>query len=120
MEAEQKKAIKQELKIKEKVNLEIRDKLAMDRTKFANERTFLAYIRTAMTLVLGGFSLTQFFENDIYKLIGLLFIPLGILAGFYGLQRFLHNKKKIEENEQIYTPTSPVHAAVAKAATSNK
>ena len=120
MEAAEKYAIKQDLKIKEKVNLEIRDQLAIERTKFANERTFLAYIRTAMTLVLGGFSLTQFFENDIYKLIGVLFIPLGVLAGFYGFRRFLKKKKAIAENEQTYTPTSQVHAAVAKAAAKTK
>ena len=115
MEAEEKNAIKQELKIKEKINLEIRDHLSIERTKFANERTFLAYIRTAMTLVLAGFSLTQFFENDIYKLAGVIFIPMGILAGFYGLRRFLVKKKEIAGNMQAYTPTSQVHAAVAKA-----
>jgi len=120
MEAQEKSQIKQELKIKEKINLEIRDLLAIERTKFANERTFLAYIRTAMGLVLAGFSLTQFFESDIYKLAGLLFIPLGVLAGFYGLRRFLKKKKQIEENKQAYTPTSGAHAAVAKAKTRKK
>jgi len=115
MEEAEKHAIKQDLKVKEKVNLEIRDYLAIERTKFANERTFLAYIRTAMALVLAGFSLTQFFKNDIYKLAGVIFIPVGILAGFYGLRRFLRKKKEIAENNRAYTPTSQVHAAVAKA-----
>ncbi len=60
MEQPEKATLKQELKVKEKENIEIRDSLAIERTKLANERTFLAYIRTAMALVLAGFSIMNF------------------------------------------------------------
>jgi putative membrane protein len=115
MEAETKQAIKQELKVKEKENVEIRDHLAMERTKLANERTLLAYLRTAMALVVAGFSMIEFFTDDLYKLVGLAFIPLGLAAGVYGFRRFLRKKKEIQSDQAAYTPTSHTHAAVVQA-----
>jgi putative membrane protein len=115
MEAETKQAIKQELKVKEKENVEIRDSLAMERTKLANERTLLAYVRTAMALVVAGFSLIQFFSDDLYKLVGVAFIPLGLASGIYGFRRFLRKKNEINAHKAAYTPTSQTHAAVAQA-----
>jgi len=64
MEQPAKGIIKQELKVKEKENVEIRVSLAIKRIKLAIERTFLAYIRTAMTLVLAGFFLMNFFKEN--------------------------------------------------------
>jgi putative membrane protein len=115
MEKKVKQAIKQDLKVKEKENVEIRDRLAMERTKLANERTLLAYVRTSMALVLAGFSLIQFFSEDIYKLVGLAFIPLGLAAGVFGFRRFLRKKQAITEHQEAYTPTSQTHAAVVQA-----
>jgi len=112
MDKESKEAIKQELKVKEKENVEIRDSLAIERTKFANERTFLAYIRTAMALIIAGFSLMNFFRDDIYKFIGVLFIPIGIGAGIYGFRRFRRKKLAITQHKQAYTPTSKAHAEI--------
>lgn len=107
-------AIKEELKVKEKENIEIRDHLAMERTKLANERTLLAYVRTAMALVVAGFSLLQFFSNDIYKLAGLAFVPAGLVAGMYGIRRFMRKKQEIRTLLAGYAPTSQAHAAVAQ------
>ncbi|MGV3502667.1 MAG: DUF202 domain-containing protein [Adhaeribacter sp.] len=107
-------AIRQELKVKEKENIEIRDHLAMERTKLANERTLLAYVRTAMALVVAGFSLLQFFSNEVYKLVGLAFVPIGLLAGIYGARRFMRKKKEIRILASAYAPTSQTHAAVAQ------
>lgn len=115
MEAETKQAIRQELKVKEKENVEIRDHLALERTKLANERTLLAYLRTAMALVVAGLSMIEFFTENIYKLVGVAFIPMGLVAGVYGFRRFLNKKKKIQLDQAAYTPTSQTLAAVAEA-----
>jgi len=88
METNATEHLKRELKVQEKQNLEIRDNLAIERTQFANERTFLAYIRTAMGLVLAGFSLIQFFHDQVYVWVGVLFIPGGIFGGIIGLKKF--------------------------------
>lgn len=42
---------------------DLRDKLAVERTRLANERTFLAYIRTALSLIAGAAVLFQFFST---------------------------------------------------------
>ena len=34
----------------------LRDHLAMERTRLTNERTFMAYIRTSLYLIVGGFA----------------------------------------------------------------
>jgi len=109
-----KKEIKKDLKVQEKQNLEIRDKLAMERTKFANERTFLAYSRTALALILAGLTFMKLFEDPLYIGIGIFFIPLGIGFGLYGYRRFTQKQAQITGHTQAYTPTSHVHAQVAQ------
>jgi len=114
MEQPAKGIIKQELKVKEKENVEIRDSLAIERTKLANERTFLAYIRTAMTLVLAGFSLMNFFQENFYVWAGAVFIPVGIVIGLVGLRKFVQKRETIGAHTDAYTPTSQMHAQVVK------
>ena len=48
---------KYQFKNKEKIIL--RDYLALERTRLANERTFFAYIRTSLYLILAGFAFLQ-------------------------------------------------------------
>jgi putative membrane protein len=42
---------------------ELRDELAVERTRLANERTLLAYVRTALALAGSGAVLLQFFPS---------------------------------------------------------
>lgn len=105
--------LKQELKVQEKANVEIRDNLAIERTQFANERTFLAYMRTAMGFALAGFSLIQFFKDQVYMWVGALFIPAGIFLSIIGMWKFITKRTEIERHRANYTPTSQVHAQVA-------
>jgi len=69
---------------------QLRDHLAVERTRLANERTLLAYIRTALALAGGGAVLLQFFPSY-PSLIGLAW--LLVLAGgatiVIGTYRFL-------------------------------
>lgn len=109
-----KKEIKKDLKVQEKQNLEIGDRLAMERTKFANERTFLAYTRTALAMILAGLTFLKIFQDPIYMAIGIFFIPLGIGFGLYGYRRFTQKQAQITGHTQSYTPTSHVHAQVAQ------
>jgi putative membrane protein len=105
--------IKRDLEVKEKANIEIRDNLAIERTQFANERTFLAYIRTAMGLVLAGFSLMPFFHDKVFVWVGVVFIPAGIFVSIIGLKKFLVKRQHIMHRRASYTPTSPIHANLA-------
>ena len=107
------KKVKQDLKVQEKQNIEIRDSLAMERTKLANERTLLSYTRTAIALVLAGLTFIKLFEDPIYIGVGVLAIPSGLGVALYGYRRFTKKQKAISQHTTAYTPTSPIHAEVA-------
>ena len=107
-----KKQLKKELKVQEKVNLEIRDSLAMQRTKMANERTLLSYLRSAIAMILPGLTFIKLFDDMLYIGLGLLAIPLGIFVAYYGYRRFLKQKQEIAHHAETYTPISPVLAEV--------
>lgn len=111
----EKKAVKSEQKIQEKQNLEMRDILAIDRTKLANERTFLSYLRTAMALVLSGLTFLKVFGQDLfYILLAISFIGVGLGIVAFGYYRFSRKKRKVSALAHVYTPTSPVVAQVVE------
>jgi putative membrane protein len=70
-------------------NMILRDHLAVDRTRLANERTFLAYIRTAfMLLVAGATALKLFAETPAVVVSAWLFIAIGVMVASFGAWRF--------------------------------
>jgi len=79
-----------------KSNLILRDELAIDRTVLANERTLLAYIRTSLTLIIAGLTFLHFIPAGFLHIAGLIFFPLGILTGLYGVIRFVWMKRMIQ------------------------
>jgi len=69
-------------------SMELRDYLATDRTKLANQSTFLAYIRTALTLFVVGLTFVRFFGSTIIETIGWVFVPIGVATFVIGLLRY--------------------------------
>jgi len=108
------KKVKKDLKVQERQNMEVRDQLAMERTKLANERTLLAYSRTAMALILAGLSFIKFFDDPLYRALGAMFIPIGIVIGVVGYRRYCKKQERIMHHSQVYSPTSHIHAEVAR------
>jgi putative membrane protein len=72
----------------ENTALILRDELAVDRTRLANERTLLAYLRSAMALAIAGASIMHFSNEGWFWLIGLLCLPLGAFTGIIGTVRY--------------------------------
>lgn len=74
----------------------LRDHLAMERTKLANERTLLSYIRTSLYLLLGGIAFLGM--NDFSDLRYLGYFSLGLSATLLviGIVRFLQLKRHIK------------------------
>lgn len=106
--------LKKEIKLKEKMNNEIRDAMAMQRTIFANERTLMAYLRTAMAVVAGGFIAIKF-SNDLYlEIAGTVLILIGLVIGAYSFYRYTQKQKVIEQHSKRYSPTSHHHENVHK------
>lgn len=72
------------------------------RTYLANERTFLAWFRTALALVALGLGAGQFLTRDLLpglplrRSIAIAFIASGILAVLAGLRRYFRAIRHIE------------------------
>lgn len=80
--------------IQEKIIL--RDFLAMERTKLANERTYLTYIRFSLYLLIGGISILQLpYLQELY-FIGWISIVLSVLGILIGTIRFFQLKKQLK------------------------
>jgi putative membrane protein len=74
----------------------LRDFLAADRTQLANERTLLAYMRTALTLFIAGVSFIRFFGNIVIVYTGWIFIPVGIIVAVVGTKRYYRMKRPLD------------------------
>jgi putative membrane protein len=74
----------------------IRDFLAKDRTEMANERTLLAYARTAIMVFATGVTLVKLFADDAFLvLIGHALFPASLLLFILGIVRFIKVRKEL-------------------------
>lgn len=72
------------------------DRLAIDRTSLANERTLLAYIRTAIMLAVSGITFIKFFpEIRVAHFLGWSLLPLSLVLAALGLSRFMHVARRL-------------------------
>lgn len=74
----------------------LRDYLALERTRLANERTLFSYIRTSLYLLTAGIGIFQI--ESISRLDGLAWVCVvaGILLFILGFIRFWLMKKHLE------------------------
>lgn len=72
----------------------------------ANERTLLAWIRTALTIQAGGIALTAFHQDNVLP--GIAVLLLGVAVAFIGYRRF-----KIAEDSIRAGTLPPSDATVA-------
>ena len=82
----------------------------------ANERTLLAYVRTAVALHVAGFGILQFLTNSqdlVREVFGVAMIATGSFVGVVGYRRFRSNETTIRADGDMDTARSPVVLAVA-------
>lgn len=74
----------------------LRDHLALERTRLANERTLFAYIRTSLYLLTAGIGILQI--QSISRLDGLAWVCIisGIILFFLGFVRFWQMRKHLK------------------------
>ena len=78
---------------------DVREELAIERTKLAEERTALSYIRTGFSLLLGGiFFIGYFLPGTLFSYSGYATIIVSLLFVLYG---FYHHKKSMNVINQI-------------------
>lgn len=76
----------------------LRDYLALERTRLANERTLLSYIRAAVYLLVGGLTLVQLKEIGTIHWVGYLAIGLSFVFLIVGIVRYYQLKIRLEKN----------------------
>lgn len=91
----------------------LRDHLSIERTKLANERTLLSYIRTTLYLILGGIAFLGMKDLEEIKGLGYFSLALSVIVLIIGIARFYQLKKhitKMYETKQVEktTPTDDV------------
>ena len=79
--------------------LPLSDQLAISRTDLANERTLLAYVRTALALAAGGVGLVQIFTSPAVVALGWALIPGGALVLIVGVVRFQRERRALRKIE---------------------
>lgn len=72
-----------------------RDFLSIERTRLANERTFLSYIRTSLYLVIAGFALLQIETLAHLQWIGYLLFAGSAVSLIVGTHKYLYLRKNL-------------------------
>ena len=89
-----------------KQELILRDELAIDRTRLANERTFLAFLRTALTLaIVGGTCLHLFPDSRPMILLGILFLISAAVCFGVGTWKTFTMTQQIKILRKTVKPT---------------
>ena len=80
----------------------------------ANERTFLAWVRTALAVLIGGIALTQLGHNSTaQEIVGMVVIILGGFMAMIGYFRFRAADKAIREGRLPEAGHEPLVQAIS-------
>src|SRR5690606_1374327 len=74
----------------------LRDYLAIERTRLANERTLLSYIRSSLYLMLAGIAFFQLKSVPDFKYLAMLSLIFSAIFFIIGIYRFLILKKSLK------------------------
>lgn len=74
----------------------LRDYLAIERTRLANERTLLSYIRSSLYLLLGAIALFQLKEFANFEYLALTALIFSVIFFIIGVYRFTILKKSLK------------------------
>ena len=90
------------------------------RTSFANERTFLAWERTALGLITAGLAITQLLPSFDFpggrRLIGLPLIALGVVIGAVSYWEWRGNQEAMRHDRPLPRSWLPLVVAIVVAA----
>ena len=75
----------------------LRDYLALDRTKLANERTLLSYIRAFIYFIVSGVGFIELTNNILYTYIGIILAAISPVLLIVGIYRFIKLKKTLRK-----------------------
>jgi putative membrane protein len=86
------------------------------RFSYANERTFLAWIRTSLGLVTAGLAITQLLPPFSFgagrRLVGLPLIALGVLIALLSIRNWEDNERAMREKKPLPKSILPQVSAI--------
>jgi len=85
--------------MKKRDKLDLEEELSEERTLLSNERTFLAYIRTAFTILIAGIAIINLFNLGILNFVGFALLVAGAFFLVLGLIYYIIRKRKIREGK---------------------
>lgn len=75
----------------------LRDYLAIERTRLANERTLLSYIRSSLYLMLGGIAFLQLKDFPDFQYLAILALVFSAIFLIIGIYRFAVLKRSLKK-----------------------
>lgn len=75
--------------------MDTKEKLAKKETELSNERTFLAYTRTASSILVLAVALFKFFESKLIVSLGIVAGIVGLAILILGIVRYFQEKRRI-------------------------
>lgn len=81
-------------------DLVLREYLAIERTKLANERTLLTYIRTGLYFLVAGSTLGPLIDNNFWRVMDAPVIVFGVLITGFGVVRFIRVGREIRNSRK--------------------
>ena len=82
----------------------LRDYLAIERTRLANERTLLSYVRSSLYLLLGGIAFLQLKNFPDFKYLAILSLIFSAIFLVIGIYRFALLKRSLKELYYNFEP----------------
>lgn len=101
-------------RFKNREDIILRDYLAMERTKLANERTLLSYIRSSLYLLVGGIALIQLKGFERVQYLGYVSLCLTVIFLFVGLYRFVKLNRILKNYYRDIDETNAHQAKIEK------
>ena len=71
----------------------LRDRLAIDRTVLANQRTLLAYARTSIGLLAAGITFIQFLDSVYATVIGFIAVICSVVVAYFGVKSYARGRR---------------------------
>lgn len=92
-----KKIVQPKSKFENNDQIILRDYLALERTKLANERTLMSYVRASIYLVLAGIAFLRLQDFQGIKWLGIVTIIISVLVFFMGLVRYFRFRARLRK-----------------------
>jgi putative membrane protein len=81
-------------------DLILREKLAIERTKMANDRTFLSFLRTSLYFSIAGMTINELVDLPYGTTAEVVFWVLAVVVLCAGILKYIIGNRKIKESRK--------------------